>query len=269
MAVDRCVLLVDAGYLFAQGGLACHGTKARQSLNLDPNRLIQDLTKLVTDHCKLPILRTYWYDGAKQGIPTAEHHTVAKVPYVKLRMGRISGAGQQKGVDALIYRDLMTLATERAVTEAYLLSGDDDLREGMIFAQDRGMRVNLLGIAHNGRTNQSQEMAYEADDRLTIDLAIVRAALTMVPVQPELALTTDAPPATPATPFDAGKSYAKEWLSNATEDAQLALVSGRPKIPSTLDIDLIRSAELALGRSLRGESEDKKKVRSGFWTGCA
>lgn len=45
------------------------------------------------------------------------------LPYVKVRLGRLI-RGEQKGVDALIYRDLMTLARERAITCAYLLSGE-------------------------------------------------------------------------------------------------------------------------------------------------
>ena len=74
-------------------------------------------------------LRTYWYDGATNAVPTPDHEQIGGLPYVKVRLGRLI-RGEQKGVDALIYRDLMTLARERAITCAYLLSGDEDLREG-------------------------------------------------------------------------------------------------------------------------------------------
>jgi len=43
-----------------------------------------------------PILRTYWYDAAQDGIPTSEQLVIASLPFVKLRLGRLSG-GHQKG----------------------------------------------------------------------------------------------------------------------------------------------------------------------------
>jgi hypothetical protein len=66
------------------------------------------------------MLRAYWYDAAKDAIPTPEQLLIARLPRVMLRLGRLSG-GKQKGVDSLIVRDLMTLARERAVATAFLL----------------------------------------------------------------------------------------------------------------------------------------------------
>ena len=95
-----------------------------------------------------PVLRSYWYDGACDAIPTLAQLSVAELANVKLRLGRLSG-GKQKGVDALIYRDLMTLARERAIATAFLLAGDEDLREGVVAAGDMGVRVVVLGIERN------------------------------------------------------------------------------------------------------------------------
>jgi uncharacterized LabA/DUF88 family protein len=281
MCMDRCVLLVDAGYLFAQGGYATHGTKARHRLVLDPSRLISELKSMVEQHSGMALLRTYWYDGAQGGIPTAEHQRIARVPFVKLRMGRINNANQQKGVDALIYRDLMTLATERAVSEAYLLSGDDDLREGVIFAQDRGMRVSLIGISHKGKTNQSQELFYEVDDRMNLSQDILNNSLTLIPLQPSLLTlgNTIAPAALPgpvgvaeaAEPAtlrgapSIGREYGHEWWGSAKTETRASVLQAAPVIPKTLDVDLIRFAERDFGRSLRGEETTKRDVRRGFW----
>ena len=47
-------------------------TELRKALDLDAlgfNRLVVNLAKTC---CPVPVLRTYWYDGAKNGIPTAE-----------------------------------------------------------------------------------------------------------------------------------------------------------------------------------------------------
>jgi uncharacterized LabA/DUF88 family protein len=50
------------------------------------------------------------------------------MPDVKIRLGYINGAGQQKGVDSLIVTDLIELARNQAISDAYLVSGDGDLR---------------------------------------------------------------------------------------------------------------------------------------------
>ncbi|MHB1738660.1 MAG: hypothetical protein ACYCXA_04105 [Actinomycetes bacterium] len=48
------------------------------------------------------LLRTYWYDGAKRGVPSAEQLEIAALPFVKFRLGRINAAGQQGEVAALV-----------------------------------------------------------------------------------------------------------------------------------------------------------------------
>lgn len=59
----------------------------------------------------------------------------------------------------------MTLARERAISDAFLLSGDEDLREGVRAAQDMGVRVTLIGIEAQGdKWNQSKQLVNEADE---------------------------------------------------------------------------------------------------------
>lgn len=144
--MDRCAVFVDAGYLFAAGGDLCCSTRRRQQLHLDASALNALLRDTATLGCSLPVLRTYWNDGARGAVPTSAQKIIAALPNVKLRLGRLNARSEQKGVDALIYRDLMTLARERAVSEAFLLSGDEDLREGVVAAQDQGVRVTVIGI---------------------------------------------------------------------------------------------------------------------------
>ena len=127
--MDRCGIFIDAGYLFAAGGQLCGYGPARGDVELDSLIASEFFAKLASESCGLPLLRTYWYDGAKDGIPTADHQRIAALPNLKLRLGRINARNQQKGVDALIYRDLTTLARERAISDAFLLTGDEDLRQ--------------------------------------------------------------------------------------------------------------------------------------------
>ena len=68
--------------------------------------------------------------------------------------------GQQKGVDSLIIMDLIELARNHAISEAVLLSGDEDLRVGVQLAQSFGVRVHLLGVEPT-RGNQSYLLLQE------------------------------------------------------------------------------------------------------------
>ena len=107
--VDRTVLLVDAGHLLSGGGSLTVAEHRRTNLEVDVCKLATALVARVKQDAGLPLLRTYWYDGAREGRLSAEHLALRELDYTKLRLGR-RVQGKQKGVDALIYRDLTTLA---------------------------------------------------------------------------------------------------------------------------------------------------------------
>ena len=107
------------------------------------------------------LLRIYWYDGLLGARPSIEQGELARTDNVKVRLGTVT-AGQQKGVDSLIVTDLIELARNHAITDAILLSGDEDLRIGVQIAQSFGVRVHLVGIEPS-RGNQSNFLRQEAD----------------------------------------------------------------------------------------------------------
>lgn len=261
--MDRSAVFVDAGYLYAEGGKLCHGTRSRRMLLLDAAGMTDHLCKLAVQACGLTILRTYWYDGAKGGVATTAQQVVAGLPNLKLRLGRLNARMEQKGVDALIYRDLMTLARERAISDAFLLSGDEDLREGVRAAQDMGVRVTLIGIAPVGQDfNQSRDLVHEADE-----VVILRRS-DLIPFLRRRRL----PPAGPvssANPFSEVRSsaveFAGQWASRATTAQLVALHADRPRIPQLLDAELLETAEHALGASLQGHQELRRATRGAFW----
>jgi len=55
--VDRCALFVDAGYMLADGAMAVHGTRRRESVSWDYEGLLQILGNLARDRTGLPLLR--------------------------------------------------------------------------------------------------------------------------------------------------------------------------------------------------------------------
>jgi uncharacterized LabA/DUF88 family protein len=130
--------------------------------------LLEFLSKTVCEHSKLPLLRTYWFDAAIANSLTPEHRAVRDHPYTKLRMGRLD-RGVQKGVDALLARDLTALARTKAVATIYLVAGDEDLKEAMVEAQDYGVQVILICVEPSANTRNSDSLLWEADDVIDLD----------------------------------------------------------------------------------------------------
>lgn len=162
--MNRAAIFVDAGYLFAQGSVALCGAKQPRSiLELDAAAVVGELKSFSEARTEgLSLLRIYWYDGAVGAIPSAQQLQLAELDDLKLRLGAINSEGQQKGVDSLIVTDLIDLSRNRSISDAVLLSGDEDVRVGVQVAQTFGVRVHLLGIVPS-RGSQSRSLRQEAD----------------------------------------------------------------------------------------------------------
>ena len=165
-----CLLLqiavfVDAGYVYAQGSTLLNRQKLRrESIRLSEELVLGHLAETaqaVAPDCRL--LRIYWYDGLlRSNRPTLEQDLIGQSPNAKLRLGLINSRGQQKGVDSLIVTDLIELARNQAISDALILSGDEDIKIGVQVAQTFGVRVHLLGIKP-ARGSQSDSLMMEAD----------------------------------------------------------------------------------------------------------
>lgn len=144
--MDRVAVFVDAGYVFAQGSVLLAGKKLpRGEITLDHQAGVDVLARFAEKVSAARLLRIYWYDGTSTG-PTPQHLTLAHLDNVKVRLGFVNSVGEQKGVDSLIVTDMIALARNRAISDAVLVSGDEDLRVGVQQAQEFGVRVHLVGI---------------------------------------------------------------------------------------------------------------------------
>jgi hypothetical protein len=187
-------VFVDAGYLFAAGGAALFGSfRKRQGLTLErPDELVQQILNLGHGQLGQPLglLRTYWYDGVSDGVPTTALKAISALPRFKIRLGRLSG-GAQKGVDGLIILDLINLSLNRVIDVAILLSGDEDLRETVLFAQGHGVTVVVAGVPEANRFNQSDSLVREADYHLLLPTEVLAAHIleTQAPLIAEVKST--------------------------------------------------------------------------------
>ncbi|MCO5970418.1 NYN domain-containing protein [Actinoallomurus soli] len=177
--MDRCALFVDAGYLLADGAMAVHGTRRRESVSWDFAGLLQLLGNLARERTGLPLLRCYWYEATVEGRRTPEHDALADLPGIKLRLSRIR-PGRREGVDTEIHRDLMTLARNGGVADAVIVSGDEDLAQVIADAQDLGVRVTVVHVAVDGNWTISRVLRQECDDLIEIGSGHLRPYVNLV-----------------------------------------------------------------------------------------
>ena len=123
----RYAVMVDVGYIFAAGGELLLGTSSRRDFRVDAVPLIQAISKHADELVRGELLRVYWYDAARDRVPTIDQRVIAQLPLVKLRLGNLNARGQQKGVDAQIRADMEALARHHAITDAVLVAGDEDM----------------------------------------------------------------------------------------------------------------------------------------------
>ena len=266
-----CVaVFVDAGYLFAQGSTALTGSKkSRADLKLNETAAVSELSSAIVAKCgNRQLLRIYWYDGAsynRAGGLSLEHTTLAHTDYIKLRLGHINNQGQQKGVDSLIVTDLIELARNHAITDAVLMSGDEDVRIGVQIAQSFGVRVHLLGIKPS-RGSQSILLLQEADTTTEWDKVTVAKFLSHKERQVQAIIAPLIAPAVnpPAVATDAQlKPVATALYASLDSDDKAAFDAFHKTergLPVDIDGKLLAQARSAIGRLL--DADEKRNLRS-------
>ncbi|MFG2728585.1 NYN domain-containing protein [Streptomyces canus] len=256
-------IFVDAGYLYAAAGRLVAGTEDRRAFDLDAEGLIEALIdRARTIFADSRLLRVYWYDGARRRIHTSEQQSIAELPDVKVRLGNLNANNQQKGVDSLIRSDLESLARHRAISDAALLGGDEDLVSAVEAAQGYGARVHLWGIEAPEGRNQAEPLLWEVDSQRTLDLDFFKPYVSRRSAVPYEATTTR--PTRDDVRF-VGAQIAAKWLAERGRAALQELLPGHPYLPGSVDQDLLVDAEGLLQYSLRGQADLRRSLRDGFW----
>jgi uncharacterized LabA/DUF88 family protein len=204
--MDRYAIFVDAGYFFHQATQILSSKKSykRSELTLIDEiglkNMLVSKAEQVLDNNKL--LRIYWYDGVKTTL-TPMQKQIVQLDDLQLRIGIINGKGEQKGVDSLIVTDLIELATNHAITDALVVTGDSDLAVGISIAQKKGVRIAVMGLhddAEKVSHNQSFEITSIADKVLKIGCADIDKFISYTPTPtPTPTKPTAAKPVSTAT----------------------------------------------------------------------
>ena len=268
--MDYVAVFVDAGYLFAEGSTLLSGRKLQRSeIRLNADGVARALTTVAMRASgQLPLLRIYWYDGTA-GEPSDQHRTLARHAHMKVRLGIVNRRGQQKGVDSLLVTDMITLARNRAMAECVLLSGDEDMRVGVLQAQEHGVRVHLLGI--RGTSNsQSDLLVQEADERWQWREDDLRLFLTCTPrPQPEVAEAT-----APLTPDEVNRELSQvahgeaEDIPEAEREGLIRRIRQTGMRPQAIDGRLLAKSRTAMGVDALNDAQ-KEYVRTAFLNALA
>lgn len=243
-----CAIYVDAGYLLAASATRVTGTSLRRGVRVDHAALINGLISQAEEHSDLPLMRVNWYDsgGRPGGMPDIHQDNIGLLPRVKLRLGRLSQTGEQKGVDLRMGLDLATYARNRVADVIYLVSGDDDLTEAVEEAQLHGLQVIILGVPdHRGRPHAvAKNLQREADGIILIAAETIDAAVRSVALDPalipahedelgsgespdETATTSEPSPTEPAAACPKGAA-SQTPKARSAEPAQPAVAPGGP-----------------------------------------
>ncbi|MFJ9623590.1 NYN domain-containing protein [Streptomyces sp. NPDC101181] len=243
--VDRCVVLVDAGYLLGAAASLLAGEPARSRITVDHTALIQGLRERAEADTQQPLLRIYWFDGAPDRVPQPEHRRLRVMPRVTVRLGaltRSDGRWAQKGVDAAMHAELTELARNRACSDVVLVTGDGDLLPGLMSAKEHGVAVHLWAVqAADGDYNQSEDLVAEADERRVLDRAWITKAVRAKDIagacapqpapRPEIAAILSAPLPEAALAASAERASEAQAAAARTDPAGPAEETGRPAAP--------------------------------------
>ncbi len=229
--MDRCVVLVDAGYLLGAAASLLAGEPSRPRITVDHAALIQGLRDRAEADTGRDLLRIYWFDGAPDRVPQPEHRRLRVMPRVTVRLGaltRSDGRWAQKGVDAAMHAELTELARNRACADIVLVTGDGDLLPGLMSAKEHGVAVHLWAVqAADGDYNQSEDLVAEADERRVLDRSWITQAVRLSETpdvgaphttpRPEIAAILAAPlPETPAAPPQETEQHDRAGQKNGT-----------------------------------------------------
>jgi hypothetical protein len=284
--LDRCALFVDANYALAEGALAVHGTRNRDSVSWDYAGLLKLLGGLSRDRTGLQLLRCYWYDTASDGARAAEHDRLADIPGLKLRLSK-ARPSRKEGVEAEIRKDLTALARNHAVSDVIVVSAEEDLAPVIAEVQDLGIRTTLLHIATDGNWATSRTLRQECDDIIDIGSGHLRPYVDLISgAEPqlssagyrEIAAQTSGPhaaieapsirlyPSPVAAEYDPAMQFASAGRGDAPAQDQPSLAQAQPGPSSGGQSSQAVSAqeESAQAQSAQGQSGAAQSVQAQF-----
>jgi uncharacterized LabA/DUF88 family protein len=249
----RVAGFIDAGYFWVQLTQQILGRiGSRSEITLDYPALHATFWEYISkEFSNISLLRIYCYDGpSASGHKNAFHQNIEGLNDFKLRLGTRTKDGGQKAVDGLIIADMISLTQNKAITHAFLVSGDADLVPGVLAAQSQGLRVHLLSLEPKVAT--SPHLRCEVDQqglwgmREISRFATKKEAFTVASTSIMSELTLE--------------DVVKKFFSSLSSEQKQQIVGSY--VPQDIDKRLLRTGLEANGKAL--DEKQKRFMRSTF-----
>lgn len=283
--LSRFVVMVDAGYLFANAASCLSERKSKTRGDVacrSPAALAIHFVEAARTALGLPrdreLLRVYWYDGVMPSGHTEEQQSIMRVSDLLFRGGTVNARGQQKGVDSLIVTDLIELAGNQAISDALLVTGDSDLAVGMDLAQRKGVRIAVLGVPASPdgtQVNQSREITSRADRVAAMSTDEVRKLFIYSPAEPNKPGAATATPSQPTQvqhqirqPAYASVTEAVDGLLAAFPELRATALGPNGAIPREVDTKLMAFVLKGMAHG-RLSDDERATMREAFRTRVA
>jgi hypothetical protein len=144
-------------------------------------------------------------------------------------------------------------------------SGDEDLRERVSEAQERGVRVILVGVRSRAQSNISRTLAMEADRVIVLDKEFLRPFVSLRLPDP----ISQVDPGSPRDPRELGRIQAVAHIEQTGLETVAKLADGLgDSILVEVDRLLLAYACKALGVA-RLDSDQRSELRAGFRSAVA
>lgn len=146
---------------------------------------VHDMVPHMTGDVEL--FRAYWYDCLPVVKTPADMTWLQRkekflgylrtLPKFEIRLGKIGRSDNgasfvQKGVDVSLAVDLVALATQRAISCAHIVAGDNDFAPAVRYAKSNGVSVKLW---YGGRSHPGGDLFDSCDEREELALAEFKA----------------------------------------------------------------------------------------------
>ncbi|QNA72893.1 NYN domain-containing protein [Streptomyces sp. So13.3] len=278
--MDRCVVLVDAGYLLGAAASLLAGEPSRSRITVDHAAVVAGLRERAELETGQPLLRIYWFDGAPDRVPQPEHRRLRVMPRVTVRLGaltRTDGRWAQKGVDAAMHAELSELARNRACSDVVLVTGDGAAK-GVPTPKDlAGLgRVQQAPVPHpvpNATLRWSSDKTWSergpGNGPDVPDTSGLPTLAQLTSAEQRWADREADITAVSGDPFEVGQVFARRWIARLTDAAHLqALSTHYPRVPHRIDGELLRYAArfgLLAHKDDQIDEHDRYAIRAGFW----
>jgi hypothetical protein len=150
------------------------------------------------------------------------------------------------------------MARERAIGRAYMVAGDEDLRESVVEAQRHGIQVVLLGMHVSEGQNQSSRLVRDCDEYVELPPDVWQPFCSLRTAEDDEPAHEDI-----VAVRQIARTYAQGWLSRHDNKQTKALLANFPDLPRDLDVDLVHAAEESLG-SMRQRTQLRSELRGTF-----